>query len=375
VSETVRKLRYCNDFPTDDIKTVMVRNTVIRTVTFLAALMLLAPIATAQVGLPGANQSESPATVEIPEDLTPEMVDGLLARLTDADIRTILRDELRRRAEEQATGDADTGVTFTAVGDRLSTMATTIQGRVIRWSGALINIDNRLPTVAERLERAGGGVGGMLFAFAGLVLAGVISAVIVGFISRPWVRWLAAASDAGYWERVLRSLALGLLELAPVAAFVSVTLAVAPFMTDQLGPLRNYVWIYQAGVSYGWGLIVVTRRAFAPDAPDIRIAPLDDADASQVYRLVRRAAIVGIGGWLLAGLSPTLGFGFPPAMVIVAATGTAVSIVLSIAIASNAVRIRSAARLLLGAAVAKGYAPHGAPGRGQITVAPAVRAA
>ncbi len=293
----------------------------------LLLLVLLPGPAWAQAGLlatPGQS-AQGDAVPALPDDLTPEMVDGLLSRLTDADIRALLREELVRRAEERAEAEAQSIDALQSASDRLEQMLVTIDARVARWITALANIGERREKIAERLARAEGGVGAMLAAAAAVGLAGFLVALAIARVTRDWRRWLAAAADAGYWDRVVRTLALLVLELAPIVGFVLATVVVAEPLGGWLGPLVDYVWIYHVGVSNGWGFIVIARRAFAPDAAAIRIAPLSDQGAAAVHALLRHSVLIGMAGWLLAGLSPTLGLGFPPAIITMALAGTAVA--------------------------------------------------
>ncbi len=316
----------------------------------LAALVLLLgvfltpPEASAQAKIPGTSSgTESTApTPEIPADLSPEAVDALVARLTDAEIRAVLLAELRRRADERAAESATRADTLESVQARLGAMAMTIKRRVSRWTGALANIGDRGPRVAERLGLAVSGFPGMVLAALGVLIFGLAAALAVIWACGFWRGWLMAPQRGTYWDRVVRSIALGLVELAPIIAFVAATRIVAPLVAGSLGPLVDYVWIYWVGVAYSWAFIVISRRAFAPDAPAIRIAHLGDEGAGAIHRLVRRAVMVGAGGWLLAGLSPTLGLGFPPAMVTMATAGTAVAVLLLSAAIRNSGQIRAA---------------------------------
>lgn len=297
-----------------------------------------------------AGGEDPAAAVAIPEALTPEIVDGMLARLTDSEIRALLREELRARAEEQAAAaEAESAFqTLAAVEARLVEMATTIDTRVSRWAVALANIADRRERVEARLAQASHGAGGMIAAALALIAAGVGAALAVSLATRRWRRWLTEADRPGYWDRVARTGALAVVEFIPIVVFVAVTRSLAPMMRDALGPLWGQVWIYHAGVSYAWAFILAVRRAFAPDAPSIRIAPLSDEAAESVHRLMRRAVRIGAAGWLVAGLSPNLGFGFPPAMVIVASSGVAVAALLLYTLARSAERVRDAVRAVLG---------------------------
>lgn len=313
-----------------------------------AALFLCASDARAAPLAAVSSGADGPAPqAEIPAELTPEQVDGLLARLTDAEIRQLLRDELERRAEAAVPEPA--GIDrLAALEARLAQMAETIRERLVLWSGDIANLHERAPQVAQALARAGAGVGGMTAAALMLVVAGVAAAMAVIGATRRWRRWLAEAGEAGYWDRVVRTIALLVLELLPILAFVAATRAVAPLVEGWLGPLWGQVWIYHAGVSWSWGFIVASRRAFAPDAPAIRIAPLDDRMAMQVHALLRRSAMIGAGGWLVAGLFYNLGLGFPPALTTVALAGTAVAALLGVALARHASEVREAVARVVG---------------------------
>ena len=284
---------------------------------------------------------------ELPEDLTPEMVDGLVATLTDSEIRALLLRELKRRADERAAAETVQVETLTSIRNRLTEMAATIETRVTRWIKALGDLGSRREKVAARLARAESGIGGMIAAALAVAAAGIAAAFATIWASAAWRRWLVAPQRGRYWDRVVRTISLGLLELAPIVAFVFVTVTVAPLVAGALGPMIDYVWIYHIGVSYSWGFIVIARRAFAFDAPAIRIAQLTDEAAGRIHKIVRRAVFIGAAGWLVAGLSPTLGLGFPPALVTVALAGTAVAAVLLTAAAGNRGRVREAMSGLL----------------------------
>lgn len=299
-------------------------------------LMTAAP---AQVLLGGGSSGNGP--VSTPSSLTPEVIDGLLSRLTDAEIRAAYREELQRQAAEQATATAE-GRTFADIEQRLVDMRATIVQRTTRWARAIWNIENRAPKVTERLAEARGGVFAMVIAGVALVSIGIGAAWFVGTITAGWRIWLVQPQRRSYWDKVVRTAALGILEFLPIVAFVVVTRLLAPLLEDQLGPLSRMIWIYHTGVSYSWLLIVFTRRAFAPDAPEIRIAPLTDENAIQLHSLLRRAFLIGAAGWIFAGLALHFGLGFPPAMVINALAGTAIGALLLTAVIRNMVTIRNA---------------------------------
>ncbi|MEH6631348.1 MAG: mechanosensitive ion channel family protein [Halopseudomonas aestusnigri] len=286
---------------------------------------------------------------EIPENLTPALIDRLLAGLSDEELRELFRDELVRQADEKVADEVFDGTVLAAIETRLSEMAERIETRVIRWSGALANLGSRGPKVQERLALAKGGLFGMILSGGLLIGVGFLAAWLINRSTRKWQNWLTKITRCGYWEKVYRTIALGVLEVLPILGFVAATriCALAPPMESALGPLNAMVWIYYAGVGYSWLFIVISRRAFAPDTPQIRIAPLQDKAAEGTHQLLQRAVCIGATGWLFAGFFPTLGLGFPPALITVALAGTTVAGLLLFALFQNFERIQEISALVL----------------------------
>ncbi len=300
-------------------------------VALVALFLFHAPETRAQVMIAGGG---SDTKVEIPAGLTPEMVEGMVARLDDGQIRALLLEELIRRADEQAaqnTGDT----TLMSIENRLTEMGETISKRIARWNKALRNLGSRRDRIEARLAIAEKGVFGMLAAAFVLVAVGFFAATIIGRLTQRWRILLTDVQRAGYWDRVIRSLVLLVVEMLPVIGFVVATRLMAPLLSGPLGPLNGQVWIYYIGVAYSWAFIVLTRRGFSPDAPQIRVAPLHDDAAIGLHTLLRRAVMVGAAGWLGAGMFPNLGVGFPPAMILVALAGTVVAWMLLFALVRN----------------------------------------
>ncbi|MEM9099414.1 MAG: mechanosensitive ion channel family protein [Pseudomonadota bacterium] len=292
--------------------------------------------------MPSTTQEE--ARPVLPERLSADLIDGVLATLTDAEIRHLLREELARQAAEREVATADAMPTFEQISGRLAEMATRIRERAGRWAVSLSNIAERGPRIATQLEKARAGIIAMLIAALAVLLAGIAAASGLSAVTRRWRNWLATPAEASYWDRVLRTIFLGLLALLPIAGFVMATKALVSLLAGVLGPLADYAWIYEAGVSYSWAFIVVTRRAFAPDAPAIRIAPIDDQLAAKLHGLLRTAVRLGAAAWLVAGLMFHLGLGFPPIMVLRGLAGTLIAGLLLWGLWKSTAEIRAATR-------------------------------
>ncbi len=299
------------------------------------------------------DDSASSEELEIPEDLSPELIDSLLAQTSDEQLRELFREELLRQAEAKEAEEAEGISILAGVEMRLTQMAERIETRVTRWIDAIANLGGRGPKVDERLALADYGIGGMLLSGAALVLVGFLFAMIVKLSLKKWRGALRAPGEYGdqghygYWERVLRTLTLGFFEVLPIVGFLIGTRVFASFVEGPLGPLNGMVWIYYTGISYSWLFVVVARRAFAPDAPQIRIAPLEDEAAQKTFSLLQRAVCIGAAGWVGAGFFPTLGWGFPPALITVAITGTAVAGLLFFALIRNFEKVKGVSLSIL----------------------------
>ncbi|MEM8793482.1 MAG: mechanosensitive ion channel family protein [Pseudomonadota bacterium] len=299
--------------------------------------------------LDAASDSSDGEVVELPADLTPDQVDGLLARLTDAEIRQLLADELRQRTEEQTMTDMSTQEAIEFVEMRLREMAAAISERVPRWINGIINISSRAGEIEARIASTSDGIQGLITAIAVIATTGIGMALLISWLTAPWRSWLKSTTNPSYWDKVVRSVSLGIVEILPIIAFVLATQFIVPFTTDMLGRVAEYfAWIYTAGISYCWGAVVVARRAFSHESPQLRIAPLDDELSLYVYRVIRRAAIIGAGGWLLAGLFLNIGLGWGPTLMTMATGGTAVAGILLYAVLTSVDRIRGATSMVVG---------------------------
>jgi small-conductance mechanosensitive channel len=199
-----------------------------------------------------------------------------------------------------------------------------------------------MDTFRERLGTAKSGAKGMVLSV--LILVGISFAVswFVTQITKPVGMRLTNVSNMEYWSRLARTFAFGFIEMLPIFAFMLATQLLLPILLPYLGPLKGMVWIYTNGVWWGWVAVVVSRRAFAPYAKEIRITALSDAAASAVHNILKRCVLIGLAGWLIAGIFLNLGFGFPPAIVTVALSGTIVILYLLYRVVRNISDIQTA---------------------------------
>ncbi len=313
--------------------------------------------ARAQV-LPGSASAEAAgASPELPEELSPEIIDQLMGKLSDEQVREILRTELVRRADEATARQDEGSQALIALQTRAQEMSVEIRSRLERWVGDIYNITNRSEEVEKRLARAENGVGGMITASLAVLLAGIGSAAVIHLMTVKWRRLLADTQTESYWEKVVRTLVLGVVEILPVVAFFFATQTVAPFWSAELGPLGGQIWIYNVGVTYSWVALVIARRFLTPRLRQIRIAPFSDEVALGTYRLLRQAVLIGAFGWIFGGFFPNLGLGFGPALMLVMFCGLAVAVLLALSVVRNRAAIQDTMGTVLNVQEQSGFLP------------------
>ncbi|MEO0818831.1 MAG: mechanosensitive ion channel family protein [Pseudomonadota bacterium] len=312
-----------------------------------AMLALLAAPSAAQIPIPSGGGSEETARPALPETLTPELIDATMARLSDAEVRALLREELQRQAEAQAAAQEEALSSVSNFGQSLAGMLGRIATRAEGWAVAIANIEERGPNIEERLAQASMGAWGMVGAF--VLLAGAAFAAAYGFwlLTRTWREWLMRPERGSYWEKVIRILLIMVLGVVQVEVFVSTFALLAPALKGPLGPLEAYIWIFHSGIEMGWLFLVIMGAAFAPHVPALRIISLDDDAVAAIWTLTQRVVVVGVAGWLIAGLSPTLGLGFPPALITVALAGLIVTGILAAAAMRNHAAISASVAAIL----------------------------
>ena len=100
--------------------------------------------------LPGSASAEAAgASPELPEELSPEIIDQLMGKLSDEQVREILRTELVRRADEATARQDEGSQALIALQTRAQEMSVEIRSRLERWVGDIYNITNRSEEVGK----------------------------------------------------------------------------------------------------------------------------------------------------------------------------------------------------------------------------------
>jgi small-conductance mechanosensitive channel len=250
-----------------------------------------------------AFAKEAAATpAKLPEPLTPEASRELVSRLSDAEVRALLLQQLDRaaaKADEQPKEAASAGML----------------GSVHRGAGAaregiaqIVEAVRTLPeatraTIAHLSEPDGIGVLGLALAMFAAAL--VVAALVEWAVRRASARWreaLRIRASEGVLSDAIRLLMRAAVEVGYVLVFGAVGLALF-FAYWQGHETRRMLLLGLLGA------IVVARIVFAladfllaPSRPAQRLLPLDDATAATLTRTI--TAVTAIAG-LIAALGET----------------------------------------------------------------------
>ena len=161
---------------------------------FLSALLSVvffvsafASASTAQVPLPSTGGGSEETGAELPDPLTPEAIQALVARMSDEEVRDMLLDQLQLVAEDGTSAQQGQGF-IGELGGIITRLGLDIADAVQKIP---LLISGQSKSIANFVENYGG-IGGVLQLFGLIVLAlavGLAAMAAVGFVHN----W------AGYW--------------------------------------------------------------------------------------------------------------------------------------------------------------------------------
>ena len=259
------------------------------------SVMILAGPLTAQVT--GTSGSAAPATVSIPEDLTPEQVDDLVARMSDDQVRSILLERLDAVAEKNAAEAEEREDPITEINEIWTEM-------VASWTEVIMTVPNIFHAQVEAFSNFTGTFGtNGAFVLMGLVF----SVLVVGFIAeklfelltRRWNVQNEAEEEGDLWGAVRYLFGRFCREIAGLVVFYVVIRAVGrglltPEQITYAAPFVFYlVWIPRLGAA-------ASRFVLAPQKPHYRLVNIDDHWAKYLHRnLIGLLILIGFTLFLL----------------------------------------------------------------------------
>ena len=249
--------------------------------------------------------STAKQAITVPEHLSIEQIDALLATLTDAQARQALADELHRRAEQdnqaKHSPPAGFGVALVKFRKRIERLSADIHGYGLTVREGISLLPGTLSTAVGTT----GGDGGLIAHLSDIVtflLIGFASFWIVRHALRPTRSRLEALSHPDFWAKIIRAVARLFIDAIPVIAFAVMTLGIATAYYPVQAPARDVVIAYLSAALIILSAACASRFMFAPFAPALRLVALSDLAARALHRWNMYVVTVGTVVWLTTGL-------------------------------------------------------------------------
>ncbi|WP_286193504.1 mechanosensitive ion channel family protein [Tropicibacter sp. R16_0] len=227
-----------------------------------------------------SGSTTSSSTPVVPEDLTPDQVDDLVARMSDDQVRALLLERLDAVAEQQTQVAPEKGI-LTIIRELGTNM-------VLGWAHVLQQVPNLVSGQLQAFSNFAASFGpGEMVAMFGYILA----ALVAGYAAEKLVVWLVLRrarpetgqeadnlwSTVGFlFRRFCREL-LGLVVFYVVLRFVGRNL-LSPEELTFAGPMVFYlIWIPRLGAA-------ISRFVLAPNRADLRLVNVSDKWAKYLHR-------------------------------------------------------------------------------------------
>ncbi len=242
----------------------------------------------------GDSGSSETGTAELPDPLTPEAIDALVARMSDAEVRDMLLGQLEANAVAGTAEEAPKGFVG-EVGDLIIGIGLELQYTVQKVPLLLVN---QSKSFANFFENYGGMTGVLtLFALIAVALAaGFAVERLVIFLTRNWQGDDVAGAEDNLWGalrflffRMLREV-IGLIGFYIGLRIVG-RLLLDPHQLAFAAPFVVYlIWIPRLTACFA-------RMVLAPNRPDLRLVSVPDKWAKYLHRNL--VGLVLMGGFTL----------------------------------------------------------------------------
>ncbi|MEP3919902.1 mechanosensitive ion channel family protein [Ascidiaceihabitans sp.] len=268
----------------------------------IAALLLcvcIAPtFAQAQMDLPSGTSSVPDTQVTLPDNLTVETANALISRLSDAEVRAILLDQLEAKAVQKPDDDSNVSDFFYhATAGAFSSITVAIE---------------RLPLLFTQQAKAFstfyndrlGGFGGLLKLLGYMALvygSGVIAELFFRRLTRNWRILPPADPDNMQLRETIQLLVQRLTtQVVAVLIFVGVSRAVGlTILPEDIMPIVAIVGLYLIG--FPRFMLAIGFFLFAPMNPEYRLLNVDTKSArSACFHQFWIAFMLGFSGAIIA---------------------------------------------------------------------------
>ncbi len=252
------------------------------------------------LGAPGWSvahaQAQPGKAAMLPEPLTPEAIRELVARLSDAEVRKLLIDQLDKAAAS-APGASKTKL---PMAEDMAGRMDTLRSRAAAVLASAPRVPREVRAAVARFSEGRSAYHIVLVALflVVMVLVGSGAERLVSRLSAGVRRGLEAMPPEGFAAQAAALLLRALLGLVEVAIFAVVALAV--FLAAYQGhqPSRELVLGALLGTLIVRVVALASRLVLAPQAPGLRLLTFDDETARRLHAGVVTLAVLWAANWV-----------------------------------------------------------------------------
>ena len=247
----------------------------------------------------GKKKSVAQEEVKPPEKLTADQIDGFMATLSDQQVRRLLIEELRKKAEQERTtaqtGEyADRGSALRQIFDEADAGAAAVFTRIRRIFRESASVLSQ-PRALIALLSDDKGTASLLLTFVeliGLIGAGLLGVWLLVRLTEDFRNQLLSTVPLGRLEKLGRILLRLLLSALALAAYVLITSVLFIVFYDKGSASYTIILTYVIVSYYLLAIIFLARILLSPGSPTLRLVPMADEDAAFLYRWFLRITIV-----------------------------------------------------------------------------------
>jgi small-conductance mechanosensitive channel len=253
------------------------------------------------------KKKETKAEVQPPEKLSGDQIDGFMATLSDEQVRRLLLEELKKRAEETtvtavAAEPTERGSLLRQIFDEADGTASVIFRRIkgiFRESASVLSQPRALIGLLSDNKGTPALLMTVVWLFA-LIGTGLLAEKLLLRLSSDIHEQLLTAVPRGTIQKLGNVLCHLLLDGLGVAVYLAITLVLFVALFDKGNAAYIIVGTYLI-ISYYFRIIVfLAGFVLSPARPSLRLIPMADEDATFLYRWFFRITLVAA---LIAGTS------------------------------------------------------------------------
>ena len=263
----------------------------------LVLLLVSGQMAMAQVPLPSSGSDEADASAELPDPLTPEAIEALVARMSDTEVRNMLLSQLEANATPASSATDSQGF----IGELNRIVTHLVSGLIDAVQKMPMLIVNQVGSITNFVETFGGpsGVLTLFGLVAATLAAGFIIERAVIFLTRGWQGAEVENPEDNLFGALKYLFRRMLREIVGLIGFYVGLRTVGRLLLDEqqiayAAPFVVYlIWIPRLTAAFA-------RMILAPNRPDLRLVTIDSHWAKYLYRnLIGLVLLAGFTIWIV----------------------------------------------------------------------------